>query len=56
MIDWTKPVRVSMNNQAVYGWKPKVIDPDIEVLLDDYATRGDRRMLFLARLSFKNPQ
>lgn len=56
MIDWAKPVRVSMNGQSVYGWKPKVIEQDIEVLLDDYAARGDRRMLFLAKLAFQNRQ
>ena len=56
MIDWTKPVRVQMNGQAVYGWKPKVLEPDLEVLLDDYAARGDRRMLFLQKLSFQNRQ
>ena len=31
---------------------PKVIEPNLEVLLEDYYERGDRRMLFLNKLEF----
>ena len=50
MIDWSKPVRVVVNGTAVRGYKPKVLLPDLQVLLDDYHERGDRRMLFLNKL------
>ncbi|MCI0702552.1 MAG: hypothetical protein L0241_15825 [Planctomycetia bacterium] len=52
MIDWTKPVHVSINGAAAPKYKPKVIDPNVDVLLEDYYERGDRRMLFLNKLEF----
>lgn len=52
MIDWTKPVYVRLNNAIPNGWKAKVLTPDMEVLLEDYWHRGDRRMLYLAKLEF----
>jgi pimeloyl-ACP methyl ester carboxylesterase len=55
MIDWTKPVAVNINSGAARGWRPKVLEPDIDVLLKDYRDRGDRRMLYLQRLEFETP-
>lgn len=55
MIDWTKPVSVSLNSAVPQGWKPKVLEPDLETLLEDYRDRGDRRMLFLHKLEFQTP-
>jgi hypothetical protein len=62
LIDWTKPLvvsvggtpplTVSVNGSAPTKWKPQRIEPSLEVLLDDFAERGDRRMLFLQKLSF----
>jgi pimeloyl-ACP methyl ester carboxylesterase len=58
MIDWSRPVRVSMNGSVATGWKTRgqKIEQDVNVLLEDYWQRGDRRMLFLARLEFTNTQ
>jgi hypothetical protein len=53
MIDWTKPVKVSVNARDAPDWKPRVLEPDLGVLLEDYRQRGDRRMLFLQRLELK---
>jgi pimeloyl-ACP methyl ester carboxylesterase len=57
MIDWTKPVHVSLNRRLPEGWKlaGKKLEPELEVLLEDYWQRGDRRMLFLAKLEFHAP-
>jgi pimeloyl-ACP methyl ester carboxylesterase len=55
MIDWTKPVTVNVNGSVAPGWRGKNITPDINVLLEDYRERGDRRMLFLQRLEFNGP-
>jgi hypothetical protein len=57
MINWSRPVRVSINRNLAPGWKTggKMIEQDINVLMEDYYQRGDRRMLFLARLEFTNP-
>ena len=53
MIDWTKPVKVQINNTVPREWyKPKMVEPNLEVLLEDYYERGDRRMLFLNKLEF----
>jgi hypothetical protein len=52
MIDWTKPVRVQINGTSVTGAKGKALEPNLDVLLDDYSARGDRRMLFLNKLEF----
>ncbi len=54
MIDWAKPVGITLNGQNPYGWRPKVLDQDISVLLEDYAERGDRRMLYLHKLEFNS--
>jgi pimeloyl-ACP methyl ester carboxylesterase len=57
MIDWSRPVQVYVNNNIPSGWKigGKIVEQDINVLLEDYWQRGDRRTLFLARLEFANP-
>jgi len=54
MINWAAPVRVQLNGTVPYGWRPKVMVPDLEVLLEDFHERGDRRMLFLNKLEFPN--
>ncbi|HYH69473.1 MAG TPA: prolyl oligopeptidase family serine peptidase [Urbifossiella sp.] len=55
MIDWTKPVQVTLNGSPAVGWRPRVLEQDVSVLLEDYYQRGDRRMLYLARLEFQSP-
>jgi len=52
LIDWTKPVRVQLNGAVPPGYKPSILEPNLEILLEDYRQRGDRRMLFLGRLQF----
>lgn len=51
-IDWAKPVGVLLNNGVPNGFKKKVVEPNLEVLLEDYYQRGDRRTLFLNKLEF----
>ena len=52
--DWKTPVRVQINGSVPNGYKPKAVEPNLEVLLEDYYERGDRRMLFLNKLEFGN--
>jgi hypothetical protein len=53
MIDWSQPVKVQINGGAPQTWqKPKTVPQSLEVLLEDYYERGDRRMLFLNKLEF----
>ncbi len=54
MIDWTTAVRVQINGSVPNGYKPKIVKPNLDVLLEDYYERGDRRMLFLNKLEFGN--
>ncbi len=53
MIDWSKPVSVRINTDVPRGWKPKVLSPDIDVMLEQYYEHGDRSLLFLNKLSFE---
>jgi len=55
LIDWRKKVSVNINGQAARGYRPKVLEPDLALLLEDYRERGDRRMLVLGRLEFVTP-
>lgn len=52
LIDWSKPVNVLVKGGIPPGYKPQVLQPNLEVLLEDYYRRGDRRMLFLNKLEF----
>lgn len=52
LIDWSKPVNVLLKGGNPPGYKPRVLEPNLEVLLEDYFDRGDRRMLFLNKLEF----
>lgn len=57
MIDWSKPVAVNVNGTTALDlakkpWRSRVLEPDIDVLMEDYRQRGDRRMLYLQRLRF----
>lgn len=56
MIDWTKPVRVQLNNSIPNGYprQGKMMEPNLEILLEDYFERGDRRTLFLNKIEFTN--
>jgi pimeloyl-ACP methyl ester carboxylesterase len=50
LIDWTKPVRVTVNGAAPNGYKAKVLEPDLQQMLEDYRERGDRRAPILGRI------
>lgn len=51
-IDFDKPVTVRFNGGKT-GVMGRKVKPDLATLLDDFARRGDRQRLFLARLDFK---
>jgi pimeloyl-ACP methyl ester carboxylesterase len=52
MIDWTKPLIVEVNGNIPPGYKPKILEPDLTVLLEEFLASGDRKRLFLQKLSF----
>ncbi len=49
-IDFDKPVKLYVNSHQLGQVKAK---PSLEVLLEDYATRGDRARLFVAKIELK---
>jgi pimeloyl-ACP methyl ester carboxylesterase len=53
LIDWTKPVRITVNGSSPSGYRAQRLTPDLETLLEDYRLRGDRRNPVLARLELK---
>ena len=52
MIDWTKPLSMQVNGNVPPGYKPKVLLPDLNVLLEEFQASGDRKRIFLQRLTF----
>lgn len=52
MINWSSPVIVNLNGSAPQGYKPRVLQPDIEFMLEQLYAHGDRSLLFLNRLEF----
>lgn len=53
MINWDNPVKVFYNRQPYAGFRSQVLKPDVEVLLEDYHRRGDRRQLVLYRIELR---
>ncbi|MCA9246368.1 MAG: hypothetical protein KDA42_04605 [Planctomycetales bacterium] len=51
LIDFNARVEVSFNNRRLNGREP-FIEPDLEVLLEDVRTRGDRQHPFWAKLDW----
>ena len=50
LIDWNKPVRITINGSSPVGYRPQRLVPNLETLLEDYRQRGDRRNPVLAKL------
>lgn len=51
MLDFEKPIEVRVNNDRL-----KHLEPNIEVLLEDVRTRGDRQQPFWVKADFGNPR
>jgi hypothetical protein len=50
LVDWSKPVRININGVPALNYTPKVLTPDITLMLEELTRTGDRRMLFLGKL------
>lgn len=51
MIDWTKPLHLSVNDNTPPGYKSKILQPDLAVMLEEFRLSGDRKRLFLQKLT-----
>lgn len=49
-IDFDKPVTVQHGLSLIPTWVNRKVPPSLDVLLEDFAQRGDRRLLFLAKI------
>jgi dienelactone hydrolase len=52
MIDWTKPLSIQVNGNVPPGYKPKILQPDLNVLLEEFLATGDRKRIILQRMTF----
>jgi pimeloyl-ACP methyl ester carboxylesterase len=50
MIDWTKPVKITLNSQPPFGYKTRVLEPDLNFMLENLHQTGDRSLLYLLNL------
>jgi hypothetical protein len=56
MIDFSKPVRVTLNGRQSWSGNGKPLTPRMDVLLEDFCRRGDRKRLFFAKVEFDKIQ
>ena len=52
LIDWTAPLDIKVNGTRPPGFKPKKLDPDIRLMLEELHRTGDRKMLYLGKIEF----
>jgi hypothetical protein len=52
LIDWNQPVRVNINGSPAIGYRPKKLEPDLNLMFDELYRTGDRKMLFFGKLEF----
>lgn len=55
LIDWSKPVNVSVNGQRPINFRPKVLTPDLGLMFEELYRTGDRKMLFMGKLEVEGP-
>ncbi len=56
MIDFTKPIKITVNGRNPWTNNGQPLTPKLETLMEDLFQRNDRRRLFLARVDFNNIQ
>ncbi|MFL5330553.1 MAG: hypothetical protein ACJ8C4_16750 [Gemmataceae bacterium] len=52
MIDFAKPVKVTINNTPALGFQNAMLTPKLETMLEDFYLRCDRTRLFSVKLDF----
>ncbi|OWK36281.1 hypothetical protein [Fimbriiglobus ruber] len=46
LIDWSRPVRVTVNGLTPNGYTPKKLEPDLHIMFEHLYLNGDRKLLF----------
>ena len=55
LIDWEKPIVISVNGRKPSGYKPEILKPDPRVMLEELHRTGDRKMLYLGKIEVRGP-
>jgi pimeloyl-ACP methyl ester carboxylesterase len=55
LVDWTKPIRININGSPPVGYKPAILKPDLQLMLEEIYRTGDRKMLFLGKIEIDAP-
>jgi len=53
MIDFDKPLTIMHNLALVRAWTNRKVTPSMEVLMQDLTQRGDRQLLFFAKITLQ---
>ena len=55
LIDWSKPVNVTVNGIKPRGYTPRVLEPDLHLMFEELYRTGDRKMLYLGKIEIEGP-
>lgn len=55
LIDWSKPLAVTVNGKPPPGFKPRLLEPDLHLMLEELYRTGDTKMLYLGKLEVDGP-
>ncbi len=55
LIDWSKPLAVTINGKPPVGFKPRQLTPDVGLMLEELYRTGDTKMLYLGKLEVDGP-
>jgi hypothetical protein len=55
LIDWEKPVSVTVNGRPPNGFKPRKLDRDLHLMFEQVHRTGDRKMLYMGVIEVDGP-
>jgi len=56
MIDFDRPVQITVNNRVRWNNGGKPLKPDIHTMMEDFYERNDRQRLYFYKVDFENPE
>ncbi|MGL6072754.1 MAG: hypothetical protein ACRC8S_01205 [Fimbriiglobus sp.] len=55
LIDWSKPLRITINGSSPISYTAKILKPDLQLMLEEIHRTGDRKMMFLGKVDVDGP-
>ena len=55
LIDWDKPIRITVNSRRPINYRAEILKPDPIVMLEELYRTGDRKMLYLGKIDIQGP-